>query len=744
MRVVAIVHSGKPYPLLLLILLTAASLLLFSTSLLAEGENIKINTDATTQLQNEQACVINPNDPDNVVGVWRDFRLGFRQVGIGNTFDGGQTWVDSLMSIFPYDRVSDPVMSYTSTGDILVCGLTFMNATGFNGLYVTRSTDGGLTWTTPSAAVDIGLPAIFEDKQWMTVDRTGGPFNDRIYIPWARFGTTVDIMMVHSIVGDVFAGPVMVSDVSGVQWPTVTVGSDGTVYCAWVAFNDATIKYDKSTDGGVTWGVDQTLTPVGITSAVINGGIATFAFPAMDADITGGIYDGNIYILNANLFAGSELDLECRRSTDGGASWSAPVRIHDDPIGNGADQFHPWLQVNEDGILTAIWFDRRLSPTNLEYDLYMSHSFDAGATWLPSRRISEVSSDPTFAKKRFDDDFYATYDFPLPPADPGKAPLAPTAGLIGEYTGLSVHEDQVQVIWTDIRNSNQDSYTARLTIGLGAPRYIAPLDSTYTNDDSPIFSWTKSGPSAADLAPFPGTQVAALTYTVQVDDDPAFESIDYEATALTTTSHQFGATLPDGDWHWRVFGVNTNGDTTALAEPSRLLTIDSQAPNVPFLIAPLADDTVDFGATIFEWTAVAKAAPVNYHLQVARDAAFTMLEIDTAGLAGNIFAADTLEDGTEFYFRVDATDAANNSSGFSAASRFYTSKAYLCGDADGSDAVSISDAVFIVNFIFGGGPAPVPLEAADADCSGAVSISDAVHIVNFIFGGGPAPCAGCP
>jgi hypothetical protein len=69
---------------------------------------------------------------------------------------------------------------------------------------------------------------------------------------------------------------------------------------------------------------------------------------------------------------------------------------------------------------------------------------------------------------------------------------------------------------------------------------------------------------------------------------------------------------------------------------------------------------------------------------------------------------------------------------------------FICGDADGSGNVSIGDAVFIVNYIFGGGPAPNPLASADADCSGNVSIGDAVFIVTFIFGGGPAPCSACP
>lgn len=68
---------------------------------------------------------------------------------------------------------------------------------------------------------------------------------------------------------------------------------------------------------------------------------------------------------------------------------------------------------------------------------------------------------------------------------------------------------------------------------------------------------------------------------------------------------------------------------------------------------------------------------------------------------------------------------------------------YVCGDADGSSSVTISDAVLLIGYIFSGGPAPSPLVAGDADCSGSVTISDAVYLIAYIFGGGAAPCASC-
>ena len=65
------------------------------------------------------------------------------------------------------------------------------------------------------------------------------------------------------------------------------------------------------------------------------------------------------------------------------------------------------------------------------------------------------------------------------------------------------------------------------------------------------------------------------------------------------------------------------------------------------------------------------------------------------------------------------------------------------GDVDCSGNVTISDAVFAIQYIFAGGCSPYDSEAADpnGDCS--ITISDAVYLINFIFAGGPPPQAGC-
>ena len=62
------------------------------------------------------------------------------------------------------------------------------------------------------------------------------------------------------------------------------------------------------------------------------------------------------------------------------------------------------------------------------------------------------------------------------------------------------------------------------------------------------------------------------------------------------------------------------------------------------------------------------------------------------------------------------------------------------GDLDDNDQITISDAVYGINYIFAGGPAPDPIEVMDVDCNGSNSIGDMVYIINYIFSGGNPPC----
>jgi len=66
----------------------------------------------------------------------------------------------------------------------------------------------------------------------------------------------------------------------------------------------------------------------------------------------------------------------------------------------------------------------------------------------------------------------------------------------------------------------------------------------------------------------------------------------------------------------------------------------------------------------------------------------------------------------------------------------------ICGDASGDGKVNVSDAVYIINYVFVGGPAPVHFGVGDVDDSASVNVSDAVYLINYVFNGGPEP--NCP
>ncbi len=65
------------------------------------------------------------------------------------------------------------------------------------------------------------------------------------------------------------------------------------------------------------------------------------------------------------------------------------------------------------------------------------------------------------------------------------------------------------------------------------------------------------------------------------------------------------------------------------------------------------------------------------------------------------------------------------------------------GDANGDGFTNVADIVFLVSYVFKGGPAPDPIGLGDVNCDGGVNVADAVYMVNYVFKGGPAPGEGC-
>jgi len=68
---------------------------------------------------------------------------------------------------------------------------------------------------------------------------------------------------------------------------------------------------------------------------------------------------------------------------------------------------------------------------------------------------------------------------------------------------------------------------------------------------------------------------------------------------------------------------------------------------------------------------------------------------------------------------------------------------FECGDTNGDNTVDVGDAIYTINYIFRGGPAPEPYCVGDVNSDGLVNVGDAVHIIAYIFRGGPAPVDDC-
>jgi len=464
----------NPKPYFSSILSITAALLVLSLCVTSGADaqawdNLILNQDTTTELQNEEQVAINPTNPDNMVAVWRDFRLGYRQVGWAYTFDGGESWTEGGLIDEPnYPWQSDPGVTADADGNFYAIVLSYTSTSDPNGFYVFRSTDGGVSWGPPLEVID-GVPGVFEDKEFIACDRSGGAHDGNLYVVWTRFYSTQILLRRSLDSGQTWSSTIQVGDQGSVQFPIPVVGRGGEVYVAWTSYAQSSILFDVSTDGGATFGTDRTVVEVDVPSTVINGGIDVYSSPHMDADISDGPYAGRIYTAFMDRRNGyGDFDIWVTWSDDDGLTWSTPTRVNDDAVDNGRDQFHPWLVVDNLGIVSVVFLDRRQDPQNRKYHCYLAQSTDGGASWGANMQVSTEPSDPNFALRAHAAPLPAQPDRGLQPSVTGER-----AGLLGEYIGLTAWDGVPTPVWTDIRNLHQDVYAGYLQGGSSVPAAAA-------------------------------------------------------------------------------------------------------------------------------------------------------------------------------------------------------------------------------------------------------------------------------
>ena len=96
----------------------------------------------------------------------------------------------------------------------------------------------------------------------------------------------------------------------------------------------------------------------------------------------------------------------------------------------------------------------------------------------------------------------------------------------------------------------------------------------------------------------------------------------------------------------------------------------------------------------------------------------------------------------KYYYKVRARDTEEQWSDFSDLKATLVRLPFICGDADGDEAVNILDVVFTINYIYKSGAAPQPVESANVNNDEFVNILDVVYLINFLYKGGPEP--NCP
>lgn len=121
----------------------------------------------------------------------------------------------------------------------------------------------------------------------------------------------------------------------------------------------------------------------------------TFALPALAIDRSDGPYGGSIYVTWMD-HSGPDADTLVTYSRDG-QTWSEPRVVHDDGPASGDDQFMPAVAVGPDGTVDLVFYDTRFDPETHLFDLLYTYSVDGGATWSADLRVSEVSVDEQYS-----------------------------------------------------------------------------------------------------------------------------------------------------------------------------------------------------------------------------------------------------------------------------------------------------------------------------------------------------------
>jgi len=338
---------------------------------------------------NEPAIAVNPRNPQQVTVAWQI------NASAAYSTDGGMTWTVAEGTAPKDYRVSGDVsVTYDSAGHSLLCYIAFdklgtsqywAHGATRNGIFVRRSFDCGRTWEShPSTVIahdsTVGIP--FEDKPFI-VAATSGPHAGDLYIGWTQFtlSTTELLFSRSSDDGVTWSKPIKLSSVPGLPRDDNgalegfygIAGPYGTLYTIW---NDKDgIMMAISKDGGVTFTKERRILETGPPFFGITGVSRSNGFPQLGIDPR----NGNLYVSWSD-YSNGDVDVFAASSRDHGQTWGAPVRVNNDAVHNGTDQFFQWMAVDPvSGAINLIFYDRR--GDNKQTTVTLARSADGGKTF---------------------------------------------------------------------------------------------------------------------------------------------------------------------------------------------------------------------------------------------------------------------------------------------------------------------------------------------------------------------------
>jgi len=380
----------------------------------------------------EPAVAVNPANPQQVVGVFQD------NVHAAYSQDAGHTW-QAAEGVDPknYKISGDVSVAFDNRGHAFVCYIAFDKLGSFNywargatrnGIFVRRSLDGGKTWEADHVAVaeqpsEPGIP--FEDKPYIVMDNSPkSPHAGNLYVGWTRWRIADSQILLSRSTddGQTWSKPVEIDahpglprdDNGAAEGFDGVVSPDGTLYAIWSQDDD--IVLTSSSDGGKTFSRARPI----IHTAPIMFAIETLeranGFPQIAIDPN----SKRLYVTWSD-YRNGDVDVFIAASDDGGQHWSAALRVNNDPVHNGAEQFFQWLAVDPvDSSVNVLFYDRRGDAEGKKQIVALARSTDGGRT---------------FAN-------YAWTD----------GPFEASGVFFGDYTGLAAHGGRVYGIWTEKPN----------------------------------------------------------------------------------------------------------------------------------------------------------------------------------------------------------------------------------------------------------------------------------------------------